>query len=373
MREPLTWGILGTGNIARQFAEGVKGAARSRIVAVASRDAERAAAFAKSYGAAAAYGNYEALLKDSGVSAVYVALPNNLHHEWTIRALKAGKHVLCEKPLAMNTAEAEEMFDASRRAGRLLVEAFMYRSHPLTHAVLQQVRQGAIGQVKLVRTSFCYRTSRVEGNIRFSPELGGGSLMDVGCYAIDFARLVAGGEPIAVHGAGHLHNGGVDDYAAGMLVFPKRQSDRATERPSYEATEEAARKPEAWSLEPSLLATFTCGMTVQAPNAAYICGDEGYIEVPVPWKPPQRGATYLLGHAIPPRMDVVPPSPGKPPVAPQDRQTFTVDAPVPLYALEADDFAAAVLDGTPPRMTPQDSLGNMRVLDELRRQVVHAG
>ena len=211
----------------------------------------------------------------------------------------------------------------------------MYRSHPLTHAVMQTVREGEIGRVRLIRTSFCFRTTRTEGNIRFDAALAGGALMDVGCYCLNCSRLVAGAEPVAAHAAGTLHPSGVDDCAAGVLSFPD-----------------------------GVCASFTCGMSVQADNTAYVCGTEGFVEVPVPWKPPREDAEYSVVRGTPPRMD----GPVKSGTTPA-RQTRRVSAPKELYALEADDFAAAVLDGAPPRVDRNDSVGNMRLLDELRRQI----
>jgi predicted dehydrogenase len=260
-----------------------------------------------------------------------------MHHAWTIKALRAGKHVLCEKPFATHAREAREMFAASRETGRVLVEAFMYRSHPLTHEVLKAVRGGAIGELRMIRTSFCFRTTKVANNIRFQPDLAGGVLMDVGCYCVSFARLLAGEEPAAVHSVAHKHPNGVDDVAVGTLRFPS-----------------------------GVLASFTCGMSVQADNAAYVCGSDGYIEVPIPWKPPRMQAAYTIARSTPPRMDQA----GKPaPAGPPPRETHHVDAPTELYGLEADDFAATVFDGVAPTVSEQDTIGNMIVLDELRRQV----
>ncbi len=155
----LHWGIMGTGNIAHQFAEGVAHAPRSRLVAVGSRTQRNADDFASKFDVPHSHGSYASLLEDDAVDAIYVSLPNSMHCEWTIRALEAGKHVLCEKPLAANAAEAERMFAAAKQHGRILVEALMYRSHPITHEVLRKVREGAIGQLKLIRTNFCFRTS----------------------------------------------------------------------------------------------------------------------------------------------------------------------------------------------------------------------
>jgi len=333
MAERLRWGILGTGNIARQFADGIRSARRSVGVAVGSRKIETADEFAKPR-AARAYASYEQLLADPDVDAVYNSLPNHLHREWTIKALKAGKHVLCEKPFAMNVKESKEMFDAARAAKRVLVEAFMYRSHPLTHAVIDAVRAGEIGELQLIRTSFCYRTTRME-NIRFEASMGGGGLMDVGCYCINFSRLFAGEEPGAVAAFGHIHERGVDDIVAGAMQFPG-----------------------------GVVASFTCGMSVHADNTAYLCGTDGYIEVPIPWKPPKEKASFTIAHSTPPKMDIAAGANPKPP-----RETRTLDAGMELYALEADDFAAVVLDGKPPAITEQDTLGNMAVLDEMRRQL----
>jgi predicted dehydrogenase len=335
MGEVLRLGILGTGNIARQLAAGLATSTRTRAAAVASRDGDTARAFAAAHGIAQAYGGYDQLLRDRDVDAIYVSLPNSLHREWTVAALRAGKHVLCEKPIAADAAEAEEMFDAAGRAGCALVEAFMYRSHPLTHAVMQSVRGGEIGRVRLIRTSFCFRTTRTDGNIRFDASLAGGALMDVGCYCLNFLRLVAGAEPVAAHAVGTLHGSGVDDTAAGVLAFPE-----------------------------GVTASFTCGMSVQADNTAYVCGTEGFVEVPVPWKPPRENAEYSVVRGTPPRMD----GPVKSAATPA-RQVRRVTAGKELYALEADDFAASVLDGEPPAVDRRDSVGNMRLLDELRRQV----
>ena len=334
MARRLRWAILGTGNIARQFTAGLLASDRASVVAVGSRDRASAEAFASKFTLSSALGSYDDVLSAPDVDAVYVSLPNRLHHEWTIRALRAGKHVLCEKPFAANAAQAEEMLDAAERAGRLAVEAFMYRSHPQTHAALAEIRGGAIGDVRLIRTSFCFRTSKVEGNIRFRPDLAGGGIMDVGCYCVSFARLVAGAEPTSVNAVGHVHASGVDHLAAGTLTFPG-----------------------------GVVATFSCGMTVQAANAAQVCGAEGHIEIPVPWKPPVEGSHFTITRQTPPLMD------GHARPATPPRETVEVPGGRHLYAYEADDFAAAALDGSPPAVSPADTLGNMRVLDELRRQV----
>jgi predicted dehydrogenase len=332
----LGWGILGTGNIASQFAAGLAGAKLGKLVAAASRSAQSAEAFAQRCNIGKAYENYQQLLGDDQVQAVYISLPNALHHEWTLKALAAGKHVLCEKPVANDLAQAKEMFAAARAANRLLVEAFMYRSHPLMQAVLHEVRIGRIGRVRLIRSSFCYQTSNL-GNIRFSKALAGGGLMDVGCYCIDFARLVTGLEPVEVKATGVICETGVDDLFSGTMVFPD-----------------------------GVLATFTCGMRVQADNLASICGEGGYLEIPVPWKPPVTDAEYRLGYSTPPKMDDAGKRNASREVPP--RQRFVVNAHAPLYAMEADAFAQAVQGGE-PAVSEKDSLANMAILDQMREQI----
>lgn len=337
MAERLRWGILGTGNIAGQFAAGMSTSKRGKVVAVSSRSFELARAFAEKHAITSAYGSYNDLLTDRGVDAVYVSLPNALHHAWTIKSLEAGKHVLCEKPFAVNHLQALEMFEAADRAQKTLIEAFMYLSHPQTIAALDAVRSGDIGDLRIVRSSFCYRTRRVDGNIRFSRELAGGALMDVGCYCTNLACALAQEDPVQINVTARLHSTGVDEVAAGVLRFPS-----------------------------GLLASFTCGMTVQADNTAYLCGTEGYVEIPVPWKPPVKGATWHIARSTPPKQDV-PPGEKKPAAPP--RETFTVDAGQELYALEADDFAATVHDAKPPRVSRELTLRNARILDEIRRQI----
>ncbi|HEY1683351.1 MAG TPA: Gfo/Idh/MocA family oxidoreductase [Tepidisphaeraceae bacterium] len=336
MSNALRWGVLSTGNIARQFAAGIVDSRRTIIAAVASRSQSSANTFAAAHKIPTSYSDYDALLRDTNVDAVYNALPNSLHHEWTLKALRAGKHVLCEKPLAVTVAEAEEMFAVARQQERMLIEAFMYRAHPLTHAVTNEIRAGTIGQVRLIRTSFVFRISRTDGNIRFDPRLAGGALMDIGCYCISFSRLHAGCDPVEFHAVGHLHESGVDDWTAATMKYPN-----------------------------GVLATFTCGMAVQGDNTASICGTDGFIETAVPWKPPAQDAGFVIGHSTPPKQDF---AAGKAPPAPP-RQHKTVSSGQSLYAIEADAFAAAVAGEIPPFITESESLTNTRILQEMRRQI----
>ena len=332
--EKLCWGILGTGNIAHQFAEGLIGSDRGVATAVGSRHTRSAEQFAQAYRIGSHHGRYEDLVHDRRVDVVYVSLPNTMHHEWTLKALHAGKHVLCEKPFASSAAESEEMFDLAERQGLRVVEAFMYRSHDQTLEVFEKIENGAIGRLCLIRTSFCYRTTKIEGNIRFNPALAGGALMDVGCYCINFSRYFARDEPTDIRAVACMHETGVDEMVVGTLCFTG-----------------------------GLIASFTCGMTVQADNTAYLCGRDGFIEIPVPWKPPAHGAQYRIKHSVSPRQD-------KSKTIPVPTQIVKIDsADKPIFAVEADDFAATILDGAPPRVTRQDTLANMAVLDEIRRQI----
>lgn len=333
------WGILGTGNIARQFALDLVDAQAGPIVAVASRDPAKARRFIQanlpvSYPAAA--GDYDRLLADDRVQAVYLALPNTLHHHWTIKALQAGKHVLCEKPLAVDLDEAKEMFAVSQRCERLLMEAWMYRCHPLTHAWMQQIRQGAIGQVRLVKASFCYLTRNIQNNIRFKPDLAGGVLYDLGVYPVSLTQMIAGDqEPVDVHVIAHRHESGVDDGLTGTLGFAD-----------------------------GMMACFSCGMNLQADNTLEVCGSDGYLSVPVPWKPPVKNATFSLKYSAVPRMDLASFSPTG--TAVQTPQAFSVDSPCGLYGLEARALAAAIVDHTPLPVTTPQSLSVMRTLMRLK-------
>ncbi len=308
------WGILGTGRIAARFASELPRSLTGRLVATASRRPDSAAAFAKEHGGEAVAG-YEALLSRDDLDAVYVSLPNALHREWTIAALDAGKHVLCEKPMALDVAEARDMFRRAAQRGRVLMEAFMYRAHPQTRLLFETVARGAIGEPRLIRANFTFAREASPEDARFQPGPGGGSLMDVGCYCIDFARTLAGEEPERLGCFAHRHESGVDDYAAGLLGFPG-----------------------------GALATFTCGMTVLSDQTAHIAGSEGRIEMLRFWQA-QEGFTLVSPTGT--------------------TELCTVKEKRPLYAVEADAFAAVVA-GEPSWNPAENSLANLRVLEDLR-------
>jgi predicted dehydrogenase len=216
---PLRLGVLGAANIARHFAAGLQGSSKVTIVAVASRDPARAQAFAARNAIPRALASYEALIADPDIEAIYNPLPNSLHAEWSIRALEAGKHVLCEKPIAVTAAEAEAMFAAAARAGRLLFEAFPYRSQPQTHELARIIASGEIGRPRLIQAAFGFPIG-APANIRLDPALGGGALLDAGSYAVSLIRLLAGEPPTRVSAFARWTERGVDSSLVANLDFP---------------------------------------------------------------------------------------------------------------------------------------------------------
>ncbi len=212
------WGIISTADINRKVIPGAKASPKVDLIGVASRAEARAGEYARQWEIERAYGSYESLLADPDIEAVYISLPNTLHCEWSIRALEAGKHVLCEKPLSRHVAEVEAAFDAAERTGYLLMEAFMYRHNPQTKRLKELVDEGAIGELRLVRSTFSYGLYD-EANIRLRTEVEGGALMDVGCYNVSGSRLL-GGEPTSVHGEAWFGPSGTDWVFAGTLRFP---------------------------------------------------------------------------------------------------------------------------------------------------------
>jgi predicted dehydrogenase len=307
---PLRWGILGTARINRRIIPPLKASAGNRLLAVASRDAARAAAHAREWGVERAHGSYEALLADPGIDAVYVPLPNHLHAEWTIRAARAGKHVLCEKPLALSVAEVDAMETAAREGGVVLAEAFMYRHHPQTLRVKELVDGGAIGAVRFVRGTFSFPLTRPD-DVRLRPEWGGGCLWDVGCYPLSFARFVLGAEPVEVTGSQVRGPTGVDETFAGQLVFPG-----------------------------GVLAQVDAGFRSPSRTHFEIAGTEGTIVVPEPWRP--EGKPFLLVRG--------------------DETEEIVVGGEDRYLLEIEDLADCARTGRPPRVTLAESRGNVATI-----------
>jgi D-xylose 1-dehydrogenase (NADP+, D-xylono-1,5-lactone-forming) len=218
MSEPVRWGLLSTARINQAILDGAAQTDTTSVVAIASRDQARAERYAREHGLDRAYGSYEALLEDDDIEVVYNSLPNSLHVEWSIRALEAGKHVLCEKPMDKRPEQVERAFDAAGRNGRLLMEAFMYRHHPQTLKAAELVAGGAIGEVRQLRSRFSFTLGN-EADVRMLPELDGGAVMDLGCYCISMQRVLAG-EPELVFGRQRTGATGVDVGFTGVLQFP---------------------------------------------------------------------------------------------------------------------------------------------------------
>ena len=248
----MKWGIVSTADINRKVIPGAHASDKVDLLAVASRDQARADAYAREWEIPRAYGSYEALLADPDVEAVYISLPNTLHAEWSIKALEAGKHVLCEKPFTRHPEEVAAAFDVAERTGLLLSEAFMYRHNPQTKWMTDLVAEGAIGELRLVRSAFSYSLYD-EDNIRLRTDLEGGALMDVGCYCVSGSRLL-GGEPIALQGEAWYGPSGTDWTFAGVLRFPG-----------------------------DILATFDCGTAMPNRDELEAIGSEGSIFLDDPW------------------------------------------------------------------------------------------
>ena len=325
----LRWGILSTADIAvKKVIPGMRTVSRSEVLAIASRDRGRAEATARGLGIPRAYGSYEDLLADPDIDAVYVPLPNHLHAAWTIAAARAGKHVLCEKPLAMSAAEAQAMNDACKEAGIVMMEAFMYRQHPSWVAVREIVASGRIGRLRAVDSWFSYYLDD-PANIRNIREFGGGALYDIGCYSVNLSRMLFRDEPTSV-AATIVRDlaSGVDILTSGLLAF----SDGT--------------------------ATFTCATQVEPDQRVSIYGTAGRIEIEIPFNiPPDRPTRVLVTAG------------GNPPTAPATE--ILEFAPADPYGVQADRFAAAVLDGAPVPIPGEDSVANLRVIERLFEAAGH--
>ncbi len=319
----LRWGILSTARIGvEKVIPGIKKADRCAVVAIASRDADRARAAADKLAIPKAHGSYEALLSDADVDAVYIPLPNHLHAEWTIAAARAGKHVLCEKPLALSAADAQRMVDVCATEGVRLMEAFMYRLHPSWVAVRELVASGRIGRLRTVQSWFSFFNDDPR-NIRNILEYGGGALMDIGCYSVNLSRMLFDGEPTRVAASVTRDPAtGVDVLTTGILEFKDG------------------------------VATFTCSTRVEPDQRVHIYGTEGRISIAIPFNiPPDRPIEVFLTTG------------GDPPVNP-DTDVMTFE-PADQYAIEAERFARAVLDGVPTPIPPDDAVANMRVIERV--------
>ncbi len=285
------------------------------VVAIASRDLAKAREVAAQFGIPRAHGSYAALLADPEVDAIYNPLPNSLHHPWTLRAAEAGKHVLCEKPLALDAVEAREMVERCRRAGVLLLEAFMYRFHPQIDELRRLVREGATGTPWLVRSAFTFTVTRTP-DIRLDAALGGGGLMDVGCYCVNLSRLLLG-EPETAWAMGQYQRD-VDVVLAGTLQFPGE-----------------------------IGAQFDCGLRAPARQFCEVVGSEGAITLPRPFLPHDDPAVVVIRRG--------------------ERENRIEIPGTNQYTQMIDHFGECVRTGRSPRFPADDAVANMRVLDALRR------
>jgi predicted dehydrogenase len=214
----LRWGLLSTARINRLIIPAIRASDRSEVTAVASRTRERGEAYAAEWKIPRVLDSYEGLVSDPEIDIVYIGLPNSLHVEWTVRALEGGKHVLCEKPLALSVDDVDRIKAAAARTSRIATEAFMYRHHPLTHAVEDVVRSGRLGAIRGYKGAFTFPLTR-ENDVRLDPTLGGGSLWDVGCYPVSYACLLAADAPVEVVGWQQASASGIDLEFAGMMRF----------------------------------------------------------------------------------------------------------------------------------------------------------
>jgi predicted dehydrogenase/aryl-alcohol dehydrogenase-like predicted oxidoreductase len=339
MGKKLAWGIIGTGAIARTLADGIGKSRTGTLVSVASRTKEKAERFGADclIDPTKRYPNYQDMLKDSSVDAVYVAVPHPAHAEWAIKAAEAGKHVLVEKPMAVNQFLAQAIIEAAVANDVFLMEAFMYRCHPQTAKLVQLIREKAIGDVRVIQASFSFHAGFSASSRLFDPNLGGGGILDIGCYPASIARLIAGAatgrdfaEPIDVKAVGHLEMTGVDGYTCAVVKFPGE-----------------------------VLATLNAGVAVNQENAVRIFGTDGWIFVPNPWVA-NRGAADI----------------GKIIVHKNGQKEATeviASTDVTSFTLEVDVFGDSVHAGrkqaAAPAMSWKDSLGNIRLLDAWRAQI----
>lgn len=321
--DPLRWGVVGTAHIAvAKVIPAMQRAELSEVVAIASRSEGQATAVAAGLGIPRAHGSYEALLADPDVEAVYIPLPNHLHPEWTMAAAAAGKHVLCEKPLAITAAEARTMVAACMEAGVLLMEAFMYRLHPLWIDVRRMVDEGLVGELLAIQSFFSYRNVD-PANIRNIADYGGGALLDIGCYPVNVARMMFASEPTDVRASIRRDPVfGTDVVTSALLDFGGRH------------------------------AVFTCSTQVEPHQRVDLVGTDGRLVVEIPFNIPPDIPTRVLHIAG-----------GDPPVSPH-----TVVHEVPVadpYGAQADAFARAVRSGTPVPTPPEDAVANIEVMERI--------
>ena len=303
---------MSTARINRKFLAGARESSELEVVAVASRDRDRAEAYAKENGIERAHGDYDALLADPDVDAVYISLPNSMHVEWSERALEAGKHVLCEKPMGRRTPEVEHAFDVAEREGRLLMEAFMYRHNPQTRRLTELVADGAVGRVRMIRAAFSFPEPDLR-NVRLSAALDGGALMDVGCYCVSGARLIAG-EPERLTAEQEIGGDGIDVAFAGTLRFPG-----------------------------DVIAHFDAGLALAVRDDLEVVGEDGSLFLDDPW------------HCLEPVIELR---------RPEGVELIAIE-PVNSYRLEAENMSAAIRGEAQLLLGRGDAVAQARTIEAL--------
>ena len=311
MDKRLNWGLLSTAKINRALIKPLNASKRTRLLAVASRSISSAEAYAREWNIPRAHGSYEALLADPEIDVIYNSLPNHLHAEWTIKALRAGKHVLCEKPFALTLAEVDAMSQAAHETGKVLAEAFMYLHHAQTLKIKEIVESGVLGKLQLIKGAFTFTLTR-EGNYRWMEEMGGGSIWDVGCYPISFARMIVGAEPVEVFGWQLTGQGGSDESFFGQMRF-----------------------------KDEVHMQFDCGF--KSPSRAFIeiIGTDATLNIPDPFKPGRKNEIYLNRN--------------------NEMQTIKIKGDE-LYSGEVEDICDAILKNQPSLISLADSRGNIAAI-----------
>ena len=321
MGETVRWGILSTANIGRRVIPAIHASHNGEVATVCSRSLERAQDFAKEQDIPRAYGSYEELIADGEIDAIYNPLPNSMHAEWSIKCAEAGIPTLCEKPFAINAAEAQSIVDAFENHGVTLAEAFMYRFHPQQAKVKQIIADGGIGELQIINSSFTFSISNAE-NIRLSKELAGGALMDVGCYCVNLMRFMTGEEPSGVTASARIgEQTGVDETLAAVIEFPS-----------------------------GIIGHFDCGLRAYRQHSYALKGSEGMIVVPTSFVPDKSSDTIVQHwHG--------------------DSFAEHIIPATDHYQLMVEDFADALINRRPPRFAPSDAVNNMVVVDKILDQV----
>jgi D-xylose 1-dehydrogenase (NADP+, D-xylono-1,5-lactone-forming) len=314
----IRWGLLSTARINRRVIPAIRASKHGKLAAVASRDGAKAREYAAQWEIPQVYDSYEAMLASDAVDVVYISLPNHLHAEWTVRALQAGKHVLCEKPFALSVEEVDRMIQASRETGRVLAEAFMYRHHPQMKLIGSYVREGRLGDISLVRGLFSFFMQNPAGNVRMVPEYGGGAMWDIGIYPLSFAQFIFGQAPISVTAVQQTGPTGVDEDFAGQLHYSGGG-----------------------------IAQIACSFRIPFHTSVEVHGSQGSIELNRPFtQPNERGREIRF--------------------TPLDGDAKNLSAKkLDPYLGEVEDMHAAIMDGTPPLISLQESRDHVRTANAL--------